>query len=946
MKLLRCLPLVGLTIFLLTPVGAVEVIYTPTLDVVDQPPDFPGGYSLRHDFNLSRTIVLIDARPDPEEQTSDIAGEVIGGALVVGGLIAIVVGATGAVFTGGASLALTVAGISMVIGGIASIAVALAGGGLKVTSEAYELREDGLVPVPNFVVKMNGGTKALLGGWGYADARTGDTVYTVTNDSGKTPTQTTEGLSFLSTGLHLSMTMDDADHDKRFTFNSPWAKKPQQFILSEATALYPYTHNFEDLDDILKHPAEFYNGTRTQNDTALSNIWDMDVYKEGFVFDAPDRLLNPSGVTEYRVVFLVVRRSVDYPAMQDEASRVKSLSDIPYVPRISDTCDLYLDTSIQGVSTPSPAPKKKDGMDIQSDQDQGFGYVDYLLDKLGNQIHPFPQYSASDSMAYALVWGRYEGSQDDGWMTTDFSRYRVNIHDYDNVQDYDGQVIGVCLDKRGQKKIGGFIASRQGYVITAFNYTPAGSGIRSINLRAELRELAPNVTYHHFWQDDLSIHRLKLVADLVGHAGLIEDVQPFTPFLYDYVDYELWHEVPSQFRKYITLRTGSDWIPASFTSAYVEQGQHGTSSLDLTFRLTPNGGVGFNMKSSAMRWKFNDIMLNVTVSGTNQTLINQSFGDIITDKPVNFTTTFSVPSNLTPPAPLNITLNTTFYWDANTPTHRVNITAFGIFALQDNVDNYEETFRTNLQVLEDAFDSYPMTPSDIGSVRKVINTYCGATKLIQDRITEIKTKAEKQANVRALELVEEAMAKFGGLSDDEKRTMYKGTCEKKWLHNYDGISDSTDPVMVGAYIHISYNLLYLHWLINERLNQAMLYINSYNKPTNVSIYYDYAKNIKDEWTDDADDSTGGGDGYVKEIDWTYVVAVIAVILSIISTILIYRVAKDRMIIPPDWMTGWRFAVVLVIFAGIAGGLLILYFQIGLGVANALGAYTSMHGVFG
>lgn len=940
MKTTNILLTLIILIILMTPVQSVEIQIIEGFDD-NPPPFFDEEYVLKQSLYPSRTIVVIDARPDPAEESMDNGGKIVGGGLIAGGICAILGGLFGALPSAGASTFLIIAGIGMIIAGITTIVVTIAGGGQSIVVEAYDGSSGKLEPIPNFIVKIDGGTKGLIGGWGFNDPQTGNTKYLITNDEGKTTKETATGNTLFPSDLHLIINIDDAKHDKRFTMLNVHGKGTSQFILKEASTTI--THEFNSLNDLLKNDEKFLEDAKYFNNTALGQRWGMDIHqsKTDYEIIIPKELLNTATIVDYRIVFITYKRNLEYTNEVDEAGKLKTLSDIPYLPRISDTLTCYMNPEPQSFLNLNHL-NNKSKIKPASQQDNAYGYVDYLLDKYSNKIHPEPVISASNSMAYTLVWGRYEGTQDDGWITTEFDRYLIDIYDKTSDITYFGKVVMVCLDKNNIKTVNGYKASNQGYVAVMYNYTRYNENERTpITLTASLKELsAPK--YHCFWRDNITIAPAKLIADMQGHTGrLIEDRQPIQPFLSEWVEGEKWSLAPSQFKKYIELRTNNEFIPISFCSAYIEQYQKKAS---ITFSLCGNGGIGAGVEGNAIGWSVSSIEVNLTISGNSSLFMKKNFGslNLIGQKLLSFE--FSV-SNLSLPISMNMTLSGKFSWDTGMhESHQFNITSFGIVPIQNNFDDYMYLFTDSYYKIDYALRHYPISSGDAKTIKDTINKYCSLKTSLESLIKSIRAEAEQKKNLRALEEIEKAMSYFNGLTDEEKKTMYVGTCESKWKNHYDQRNDMTDPHTVGAYIHISHNLIYLHWLINEQLNKAMLLIKSKN--TTELAYNLYAKNIKDVWTKDAESSSGGGEDYTKTIDWTLVIAIISMILAIISSIILYRIGRDKMIIPEEWMSGWRFAFLLLIFGGITAGLFILYMNIGIAVAHGFGGYTSMTGWFG
>jgi len=942
MRLLRLASVGIIILVILSPVSAVEVSLFPTVDK-NPPPEYTAGYNaIEHDIYPSRTIILIDARVSPEEKSLDDSAKLIGGVITAVGILMIIVGAVAELPTASASTILIAIGVGMVASGITTISIAFIGGGQSVSIEVYSASSGELTPVPNFIGTINGGTRGWLGGWGFTDSRGGNTKYVITHEDGKTPKETATGVTVFPSDLHLSISMDDAEHDKRFTLQNPNGREVRQFILNEASATN--SHDFAQLNTILSISSatslSFLTEIRRFNDSTLESRWNMHIHQSSspYTVDIPSSLLDAGTIVEYRIVFITYFKENEYATEFDEAGYVKSLSDIPYLPRISDTVECYFINTPLGMQTPD---EKSNTLPIPaSHQDNAFGYVDYMLDRNGNHVHPEPIISASNSMAYALIWGRYEGTHDDGWMTTDFTRYSVTITDKTSSYVYSGKVIGVCLSKNERDMKYSYLASRQAYVIVMFNYTYRGGGISyPYNIDATLKE-AGSSTYHTFWEDDVSIHPVKLLPDLEGHAGMLADAQPFNPFFVDFPDYEKWSPASSQFKKYITLRTNKEFIPVSFCSAFIEQRE---STVTIIFSLCGNGGLGLGFSGSALTWTVSNIRLTLTLPHNTTPFATHSFGSITLTGQKLFTYYFTT-SNLTLPTVLNLTLSADFTFLGRLG-HKITTNATGIIPIQDNYDDYEYLLVQSLVTMQSALKKYPITPSDRTEMHQLIDKYCNDYyNALENRLKSITAKAEQKKDARALDEISKAQRYLDGLSAEEQNTMYKGTCQMKWKNNFEKQDDMTDPHVVGAYIHIAYNLIYAHWLVNEQLNKAMFYVNSKNATQ--FLYNNYGVTIKDAWTKEAESSVGGGDNYVKRIDWSLIVIVASVIIAIISSIIIYRFAREKNIIPDDWITGWKLAVLLLIFAGITAGLFAVYLNTGLAIAHNLGGYTSLRGWWG
>lgn len=936
MRLLAGVLAIALAMIMIAPVGAVETIFEAKLDD-DAPPFYDDGYALDQNFQLSRTVMILDASID--KQAESYKDKYIWGgiAIIAVGLCIVFIPPVG-----------TIAGLALIIGGILVVASTLLRGGQSITVEAYDGSNGELDPIPNVIPIVNGGANGLLGSWGFNDARTGENVRLITNDEGKTSKVVADGYTFFATP-HFRITYDDAATDPRFTSGSPNARTVQQFVMNEST-----THGTHDFDDLTRLLADKHVITSLgyMTDAELEDAYNMDrmsnvlggAVKSPWIMEAPGSLLDASHIVEYKVIFILYRKSAEYRNMTDEAVRIKGVSDIQYLPRISETCDYYLNTGVQGEMMPIDDIKGS-GVQPLSTQDTAYGFVDYMVDVGNNHVHPLSQISASNSMAYAIIWGRYEGMALDGMMTTHWARYHIAVHDNDFDIDYHAVPVAVCIDNSNVQEIGGYPTAQQAYVVVLLNFTPVARGSafgRSLEINAQLKEISA-VRYHTFWRDNVSIHPIKLQPDMVGQAGKLGDYQPFNKFLSDWIDYETWDARPSPYRRYVTLRGNDEWIPLSFCVAYIDQS---FLKATLTFYLCSNGGEGFNVKSNAMSWTVHDVTANITVSGVNTTVLIENFGDDTVHNGNKYSKTFNTPSGEKRPLIVNITLNATFYWDSGISghglsLHPVNITAFGMFPIQENYDNFMGTFETNVAVLEKAMSSYPISQTSLRTIKEMITTYCDARSYIQSEIDGVKEKAENKHSTLARVEVEIAESYFGGISEKEKSQGYLGTCEQQWRSHLDAMTDTTDPYTVGGHIHVAYSLIIRHYCIFEQLNKAMLYINSHGNVTKYQ-YAQYAKEIKDKITIDPPPDDGD---YNKKIDWSLVVAVIAIILAIISTILLYKLSKEKNIIPSNWMNGWRFAVVIVAFCGIACVLYLVYWNVGLMVAHNLNAYTSIRGWF-
>jgi hypothetical protein len=946
MRLLAVALAIGLAMVMLSPVGAVQIYFDDKNDD-DYPPFYDDvygdGYTQDANFELSETVIILDARQDPASKDQDNANLIYGTpfCLLTSGLI------IGAIIFG----SITTLGIGLLVVGIVGMAYfwgqAVLGGGQKVQIEAYDASTGKLVPAPNVLPIIKGGARGWLGSWGFSDARTGDDVMFITNNEGKTAVKDTSGLTFFG-NPYFNVTIEGKEKDMRFTSAEPNGGV-KQFVMKEASSTA--VHNWEKMDELLSTTEGTVSSLSYMTNSELEDTYDMSHQtppSNPAILEAPSNLLEASTMVEFRVIIIVYRKSQDYKHMTDEAIEAKGLSDIEYLPRIRETCDYYLNTNVQGEFLPFNEVKGSDNQ-ISSTQDQAYGFVDYMLDSGGGQVHPTAITSASNSMAYILVWGRYEGAHDDGLMTTEWNRYNIQITDNDNGVVYYAQPVAVCLDNSNIQTIHGYPASVQAYVVMMLNYTPVAKGSaygRSLEINAQLKEI--NIaTYHTFWRDNVSIHPIKLVLDMAGQAGLQDDNQPFSRLLTDWIDYETWDEHTSPHRRYVTLRTNDEWIPMSFCVAYIEQS---VSRVTVNFYLCPNGATPIDGKTDSMQWNVHDITINITLSGENVMLLENNFGDDQISEGTRYVQSFSTNNLQIPALPIlvNISLNATFYWDSHmivtapsAPLHRVNITAFGSFPIQENYDNFMTSFETNIKLLENSLTNYPIAQSSLTNIRSMINSYCDARAYISTQIDSVKSRAESKNSIYARVEVENAEIMFSGITDAEKNTGYVGTCEREYRNNIDQLSDMTDPFAVGGYTTISYKLMYLHYYIFERLNMAMFYVDAQGNYTKYE-YARYAVMLKEKGIEDPVDDD---DKYNKKIDWSLVVAVIAIILAIISTILLYKMSKEKDIIPSDWMSGWKFAVVIVGFCGIACLLYLIYWTVGLMVANNLGAYCSIRGWF-
>lgn len=944
MRLLVVAIALGLAMVMVMPASAVQIYFDDKNDD-DYPPFYDDvygdGYTQDANFELSETVIILDARQDTASKDQDNWGLAIGAGLIIGGGLLIALGIMGTPFTAGGSMWLIVPGIICVSGAIASFAIVMGGGGQKVQIEAYDASSGELVPAPNVIPVVKGGAKGWAGSWGFSDARTGDDVKFITNNEGRSAVKEAGGLTLFA-NPYFKVTLEGAEKDMRFTSAEPNGGV-KQFVMNEASS--SAAHNWEKLDELLGATEGTVSALSYMSNSELENAYDMTHQthpSNPAILEAPSTLLQASMTVEFRVIIIVYLKSHDYKHMTDEATEAKGLSDIPYLPRIRETCNYYLNTNVQGESMPINDIKGSDAQ-VMSTQDQAYGFRDYLLDAGNQQIHPEAIISASNSMAYILIWGRFEGTPNDGLLTTHWARYHIAVHDNDHNVNYHAQPIAVCLDKNTEGNIGGYRAAEQAYVVVMLNYTPVAKGSafgRDLEINAQLKEISA-AKYHTFWRDNVSIHPIKLRVDMAGQAGLQDDYQPFSPFLSDWIDYETWDEHTSPHRRYVTLRTNDEWIPMTFCVAYIEQS---VSRATVNFYLCPNGGVPIDGESSAMQWNVHNITINITISGENETVIITNLGDDVIRGGTQYDQSFST-SGLDPPVLVNISLNATFYWDEDNTAwddHVVNITAFGAFPIQENYDNFMTTFGTNIKTLEDALQTYPISQTALGNIQSMIRSYCDARDYISSEIDSVKTKAESKKSTYARLEVEKAERLFNGGTDAEKNTAYDGTCDRQYRGNIDQLNDMTDPFAVGGYTTISYKLIYLHYYIFERLNMAMLYVDAQGNHTKYE-YAKYAVMLKEKGIEDPVDD---GDEYTKKIDWSLVVAVIAIILAIISTILLYKMSKEKSIIPSTWMTGWRYAVVIVAFCGIACLLYLVYWNVGLMVANNLGAYTSVRGWFG